>query len=99
MQLNGCPIYTALLPNHPHDAAGALSYLRPGGRGAYGYLARATIEGDLLQQVLAHTRANVFSLRCIVSSDELPIGGLTIYGGDCGHSPVPPTLIAERPNA
>ena len=98
MQLNGCPIYTGLLPNHPHDAAGALSYLRPGGRGAYGYLARATIEGDLLRQVLAHTRANVLCLRCIVPADEFPIGGLTIYGGDCGHSPVPPTLIVERHN-
>jgi hypothetical protein len=26
----------------------------------------------------------------------MPIGGLTVYGGDCGRSPVPPTLIIER---
>ena len=34
VELNGVRIYEQVLPNHPHDARGALSYLR-GGRGAY----------------------------------------------------------------
>ena len=93
--LNGVRIYTGLLPNHPHDAGGALSYLR-GGRGAYGYVTHAAVEGELLRQVLANAGSDLFYLHCVVPSDKLPIGGLTIYGGDCGRSPVPPTLIIER---
>ncbi|MFL6528939.1 MAG: glycoside hydrolase family 2 protein [Chthoniobacterales bacterium] len=96
MLLNGVRIYTGLLPNHPHDSAGALTYLRGGGRGAYGYLAHAIVEGELLQQVLLNAGSNTFYLHCVVPSDKVPIGGLTIYGGDCGRSPVPPTLIIER---
>nr|MBA2241593.1 glycoside hydrolase family 2 [Chthoniobacterales bacterium] len=96
--LNGVRIYTGLLPNHPHDAAGTLSYLR-GGRGAYGYLAHAAVEGELLRQVLANAGSNVFYLHCVVPPDKVPIGGLTIYGGDCGRSPVPPTVIVERSTA
>lgn len=95
MLLNGVRIYHGLLPNHPHDSAGALSYLQRG-RGAYGYLAHATIEGELLRQVVAHAGERVFYLHCVVPSDKPPQGGLTIYGGDCGRSPVPPTLIIER---
>jgi hypothetical protein len=95
MLLNGVRIYGGLLPNHPHDAGGALSYLRRG-RGAYGYLAHASVEGDLLRQVTTNAGEDVFYLHCVVPSDKPPIGGLTIYGGDCGRSPVPPTLIIER---
>ena len=50
ISLNGLPIYRTILPNHPHDARGALSYLR-GGRGAYGYLCHATVEGAPLQEL------------------------------------------------
>ena len=96
MLLNGVRIYTGTLPNHPHDAAGALSYLRENGRGAYGYLAHATVEGELLRQVIANAGTNVLYLHCVAPSDKMPVGGLTIYGGDCGRSPVPPTLIIER---
>ncbi|MDQ6861230.1 MAG: glycoside hydrolase family 2 [Verrucomicrobiota bacterium] len=95
MLLNGVRIYTGLLPNHPHDSAGALSYIREGARGAYGYLAHAAVEGELLQQVLANAGSDTFYLHCVVPSDKMPIGGLTIYGGDSGRSPVPPTLIIE----
>jgi hypothetical protein len=96
MLLNGVRIYTGLLPNHPHDAGGVLSYLRENGRGAYGYLAHAAVEGELLRQVIANAGSNVLYLHCVVPSDKMPIGGLTIYGGDSGRSPVPPTLIIER---
>ena len=95
MLLNGVRIYTSILPNHPHDAAGALSYLGDG-RGAYGYLAHATVEGDLLRQVLANSGENVFYLHCVVPADKPPIGGLTIYGGESGRSPLPITLVIER---
>ncbi len=97
--LNGVRIYTGMLPNHPHDANGALSYLRnKDGRGAYGYLAHAAVEGELLRQVTANAGSNLFYLHCVVPPDKTPIGGLTIYGSDCGRSPVPPTLIIERGN-
>jgi hypothetical protein len=95
MLLNGVRIYSGILPNHPHDAAGALSYVGDG-RGAYGYLAHATVEGDLLRQVIANTGANALYLHCMVPADKPPTGGLTIYGGEAGRSPLPPTLIIER---
>ena len=95
MLLNGVRVYGGLLPNHPHDAAGSLSYMS-GGRGAYGYLAHAAAEGDLLRQVIANAGADVLYLHCMVPPDKLPQGGLTIYGGESGRSPLPPTLIIER---
>jgi hypothetical protein len=95
MLLNGVRVYSGILPNHPHDTAGSLSYLR-NGRGAYGYLAHATIEGDLLRHVAAHNNGNTLRLTCLVPAARKPRGGLTIYGGDCGRSPVPPTIILER---
>ena len=95
MLLNGVRVYTGILPNHPDDAAGALSYIGDG-RGAYGYLAHATVEGELLRQVIANAGESVFYLHCVVPADKPPIGGLTIYGGESGHSPLPITLIIER---
>lgn len=94
MLLNDVRVYQSILPNHPHDARGALSYLR-GGRGAYGYLAHAAIEGPLLQEVLARTGDGKLRLRCLVPHDARPQGGLTVYGGDCGRFPTPPTLIVD----
>lgn len=92
--LNGVPIYRTILPNHPHDARGALSYLH-GGRGAYGYLCHAAVEGSLLDQVKNAMRGNRVRLRCVVPRDEQPQGGLTIYGAACGRYPLGPTLIIE----
>ena len=92
--LNGVPVYRAILPNHPHDARGALSYLRHG-RGAYGYLTHATVDGDLLKQVKAGMRGNHVRLRCQVPREEQPQGGLTVYGRACGRYPIGPTLIAD----
>jgi hypothetical protein len=94
MLLNGVPVYHTILPNHPHDARGALSYLR-GGRGAYGYLTHATIETALLKEVLERMKGNHLRLRCLVPRDEQPQGGLTIYGGSAGRYPIGPTLIVE----
>ncbi|MFN2475245.1 MAG: glycoside hydrolase family 2 protein [Chthoniobacterales bacterium] len=96
MLLNGVRVYSGLLPNHPHDAAGALSYLRPDGRGAYGYLTHASVEGELLAKVLANAGSDVFHLHCMVTREKPPVGGLTIYGRDSGRSPLGPTLIIER---
>jgi len=92
--LNGVPVYRTILPNHPHDARGALSYLR-GGRGAYGYLCHATVEGPLLAQVLREMKGSHLRMRCLVPRGESPSGGLTIYGFDCGRYPIGPTLIVE----
>jgi predicted transcriptional regulator len=94
MLLNGVPVYRTILPNHPHDARGALTYLR-GGRGAYGYLCHATVEGALLEQALRARRDDELRVRCLVPQDGLPVGGLTIYGYDCGRYPIGPTLIVE----
>ncbi|MDX2186453.1 MAG: glycoside hydrolase family 2 TIM barrel-domain containing protein [Opitutaceae bacterium] len=83
------------LPDHPHDTRGALSYLR-GGRGAYGYLIRSTIEDELLGQVAAIVREEGrLRFRCAVSDTCLFKGGLTIYDYDCGRYPVGPTLVIE----
>jgi hypothetical protein len=92
--LNGVAIYSTILPNHPHDARGALSYLR-GNRGAYGYLAHATVEGALLDRVKAAMKGNHLRLRCAVPRDHQPQGGLTIYGSACGRYPIGPTIIVE----
>jgi len=91
--LNGVLVQQCTLPNHPHDARGALSYLR-GGRGAYGYLIHTTLEGDLLREV-CQAGGDHWSLRCFVPDLAEQSGGLTIYAGDCGRFPIPPTLIVE----
>src|SRR5436190_292804 len=92
--LNGVPIYRAILPNHPHDARGSLTYLR-GGRGGYGYLCHATIERELLGEVVNNLRGNHLRLRFLVPRDEQPQGGLTIYGYDAGRYPLGPTVIID----
>ncbi|MDP9099011.1 MAG: glycoside hydrolase family 2 [Verrucomicrobiota bacterium] len=94
MLLNGVAVYRTILPNHPHDARGALSYLN-GGRGAYGYLTHATVEGVLLEEVKAAMKGSRVRLRCAVPRDEGPQGGLTVYGSGCGRYPLGPTLIVE----
>lgn len=88
------PIYRAILPNHPHDARGALTYLR-GGRGAYGYLCHATIECELLGEVVKNLRGNHLRLRFLVPRDEQPQGGLTLYGYTAGRYPLGPTVIVD----
>ncbi len=92
VQLNEVVIHRATLPNHPFDARGALSYLR-GGKGAYGYLMHAAVEGELLDRV-SHEKGS-WRLRCVVPENTEHAGGLTIYAGDCGRFPVPPTLIIQ----
>jgi hypothetical protein len=93
--LNDLRVHHEVLPDHPHDTRGALSYLR-GGRGAYGYLMRATIEDALLQRVAerAATKGEL-RFRCAVPKDSTPIGGLTVYGHDCGRFPIGPTVVIE----
>jgi hypothetical protein len=92
--LNGVPVYQTILPNHPHDARGALTYLN-GGRGAYGYLCHATVEGELLRHVVKNLEGSHLRLRVLVPHDEQPQGGLTIYGHNTGRYPLGPTLIIE----
>jgi hypothetical protein len=94
IMLNDLRVYEAILRNHPHDARGMLSYLR-GGRGAYGYLAHALAEGDLLAQIIGATSDGCLRLRCAVPKEALAQGGLTIYGAECGRYPVCPTVIVE----
>jgi hypothetical protein len=95
LSINGLGAHREILPDHPHDSRGALSYLR-GGRGAYGYLMRATIEGTLLAQVAAAAAdTGVLHLRCAVPADGIPAGGLTVYGADAGRYPLGPTVVIE----
>lgn len=91
--LNGLPVHRAILPDHPHDTRGALSYLR-GDRGAYGFLVRATIENGLLQNLAATAHADgILRFRCAVH--ETPQGGLTVYDYNAGRFPVAPTVCIE----
>ncbi len=93
MFLNGVRVYEALIPNHPHDSRGVLSYLR-GGKGAYGYLAHATAEGELLRQIASQTHEHIH-FRCAVPPDALAQHGLSIYGAECGRYPICPTVVIE----
>ena len=93
--LNDVPVHRALLPNHPHDSRGALTYLN-GGKGAYGYLMQATIEDDLLHHVAATAReSGAVRFRCAVPAESPPHGGLSVYCHDCGRYPIGPTIIVE----
>jgi hypothetical protein len=91
--LNGVRVYETVLQNHPHDARGVLTYLR-NGKGAYGYLAHATIEGDLLRQIAETTNGHLH-LRCAVPQTALAQNGLQIYGAESGRYPVCPTVVIE----
>ena len=92
--LNEMPVYQATLRNHPHDARGVLSYLR-GGFGAYGYLAYAAAEDDLLREIVANTMNDQLRLRCEVPREAIAQGGLTVYGAESGRFPLCPTVIID----
>jgi hypothetical protein len=93
--VNELSVHREILPDHPHDTRGALSYLR-GGLGAYGYLMRATIEDALLARVAGHSaHTGELRFRCAVPTDANPCSGLTVYGHDCGRYPIGPTVIIE----
>lgn len=92
--LNDLRVHQATLSNHPHDARGVLSYLR-GGKGAYGFMANATIEGALLHHVADAMRDDHLRLRIEVPPDAAHTNGLTIYGAECGRYPLPPTVVIE----
>lgn len=93
MIVNNVRVYESVLQNHPHDCRGALSYLR-GGKGAYGYLAHATAEGDLLKEIADNTK-DYIHLSCGVPRTALAQNGIQIYGAECGRYPVCPTVILE----
>jgi len=92
--LNDVPVYHGVLRNHPHDSRGVLSYLR-GGVGAYGYLVHAFAEGDMLKKIAGSDGDGFLRLRCAVPPNSVAVGGLTIYGAECGRYPVCPTVIVE----
>ncbi|HEY0549998.1 MAG TPA: glycoside hydrolase family 2 TIM barrel-domain containing protein, partial [Verrucomicrobiae bacterium] len=94
MFLNDVRVFEGVLRNHPHDSRGVLSYLR-GGKGAYGYLVHAYAERETLRHIAERAGDNHVRLRCAVPEHAMARGGLTIYGSECGHYPVCPTLIVE----
>ncbi len=91
------PVSRGLLPDHPHDSRGALSYLR-GGVGAYGYPIRATVEGEMLRRVLAGAGEDAGHLRltCVVPEEAPANGGLVLYGPESGRFPFGLTVVVER---
>lgn len=91
--INGVEVNHGVLPNHPHDARGVLSYLH-GERGAYGYLIDVTIEGELLGNVISAAQGH-WVLHFGVPAEGLTNGGATLYGGESGRYPFPPTIIVE----
>lgn len=92
--INDLPVHRTILPDHPHDTRGVLSYLR-GARGAYGYLLRVAFEGDLLQQIAATAKNGTLRFRCAVPPGSAPQGGLAVYDFDCGRFPIGPTIMIE----
>ncbi|MGZ8921311.1 MAG: glycoside hydrolase family 2 protein, partial [Limisphaerales bacterium] len=93
MSLSGVRVFEETLPNHPHDARGVLSYLRRRA-GAFGYLAHATVEHNLLRQVIERTQSHLH-LRLAVPFTSLTQNGLQIYGAENGRFPVCPTVVIE----
>ncbi len=92
--VNGVRVHHAILPDHPHDSRGALSYLN-GGYGGYGYLAQILAEGELLQAIRDHATDGTLLLRCGVPADARVQGGLSIYGARSGRFPTSLTVISE----
>jgi hypothetical protein len=92
--VNDIRVFEGTLRNHPHDSRGVLSYLR-GGKGAYGYLVHAYAEHETLQQIARSVRDDRLRLRCAVPEHAMAHGGLTVFGAECGHYPVCPTIIVE----
>ena len=91
--LNGVCVHHGILPDHPHDARGALSYLH-GLKGCYGYLTVAVAEGELLDQIRRNSTPDApLVLRCAVPSEPALEGGLTVYGCGCGCYPIGPTVV------
>lgn len=95
LSLNGLPLHRALLPNHPHDARGGLSFLRDV-HGAHGYLINVALEEEMLGRVaeLARTEGRL-RFRCAVPENAAAKGGLTVYGYNAGRYPLCPTLVIE----
>jgi hypothetical protein len=93
LAVNGLPVMRNIIPNHPHDSRGALSYLR-GGKGAYGYLLQSVIENGLLK-MLVDRYAVDGSLRLRAEVSGSGCGGLTVYDYDCGRYPVGLTVRVE----
>ena len=66
-----------------------------GGKGAYGYLAHATAEGDLLREIASRAADGYLRLCCAVPEDAIAQNGLAIYGAECGRYPICPTILIE----
>jgi hypothetical protein len=95
LQINGLPVHRGLLPDHPHDSRGSLSYLH-GRRGAYGYIVSVTLEDELLRRVAAAASdSNTLRMQCVVPRGSVARGGLTVYDYDCGRYPICPTVVIE----
>lgn len=95
LQLNELPVHRAVLPNHPHDARGGLTYLHDP-YGAHGYLMNAVIEHEFLQRVAELVaRDGCLRLRCVVPETSAAHGGLTVYAYNSGRYPICPTVIIE----
>lgn len=68
VSLNQIRVYEAVVPDHPHDSRGALSYLR-GGFGAYGYLIHS-----LSKVSCCATSSNAPTTFCGSDSGRRPMG-------------------------
>lgn len=95
LNLNGLPVHRAQLPNHPHDARGALTFLH-NPFGAHGYLVNLVIEDDFLKRLAEVVeRDGCLDFRCVVPEGAPCPGGLTVYGSNCGRYPLGPTVVIE----
>ena len=88
------PIYHAILPNHPHDARGALTYLR----GRRGCIRLPLPRHDRTRAAWRSGEkftGNHLRLRFLVPRDEQPQGGLPLYGDAAGRYPLGPAVIVD----
>lgn len=95
LNLNGLTVHRAQLPNHPHDARGALTFLH-NPFGAHGYLVNVALEDDSLRRLAETIEGDgSLDLRCAVPEGAPCPGGLTVYGSACGRYPLGPTVVIE----
>lgn len=101
--LNGEKVLPSVetLEDDPADAWGVLSHARRYHPGSYGYLTRATLQGEGLRKLVARIGADrVLRVRFEVPADAVNKGGLSVFGEELGAYPLEPTclLVFNKPH-
>ncbi len=89
------------LDDDPADAWGVLSHFRQYEPGSYGYLTRATLQGESLRKLVSRIgQDRILHVRFEVAPDATHKGGLAVFGEGLGAYPLEPTCLMtfEKPH-